>query len=538
MNLRPGFIGAAILFVAILVLFSGCRRQNESTSAASSKVLHVGNGSEPADLDPHVVTGTPEHRVIGALFEGLVAEGPNGEDTIPAVAERWEVSPDERVYTFYLRKDARWSNGEPLTAHDFVRSYRRLLTPSLAAEYAYKLHGVVGAEEFNRGTLTDFAQTGFKAPDDHTLVITLKRRVPYLLEAMKHYSWFPVHTPTIEKAGGLARRGTNWTRPENFVSNGPFVLTSWQVGQKLVVKRSPTYWDRSNVKLDEVHFYGTENIEAEERMFRSGQLDKTYELPVSKVQVYQTEYPEAYREDPYYAVYFYRFNTTKAPLNDVRVRRALALAIDREAIVKNVTRAGQTPAFQFCPPSAKFVSRARLTGDLNEARRLLAEAGFPEGRGFPRISVLFNTSENHRTIAEAIQQMWRRELGIEISLTNQEWRVYLDAQDSLNYEISRSGWIGDYPDPATFMDMWITGGGNNDTGWASPEYDRLLAASQEAKNDDERFEYYQQMEELLVRELPIVPIYFYTRPYALNPKVRWKPNVLDNVNWKFVEIAD
>jgi oligopeptide transport system substrate-binding protein len=228
----------------------------------------------------------------------------------------------------------------------------------------------------------------------------------------------------------------------------------------------------------------------------------------------------------------------RPPLDDVRVRRALALAIDRQAVVANITRAGQAPAFNFCPPSDAFVSRARLQGDLDEARRLLAEAGFPEGRGFPRMQLLFNTSENHRAIAEAIQQMWRRELGIEIALTNQEWKVYLDAQDTLNYDISRAGWIGDYPDPATFMDMWVTRGGNNDTGWSHPDYDRLLAASQEAPDDTTRFERYHQMDELLMREMPVIPIYFYTRPYALDPKVHWVPNILDNRNWKFVEIAD
>jgi oligopeptide transport system substrate-binding protein len=355
---------------------------------------------------------------------------------------------------------------------------------------------------------------------------------------MTHYSWFPVHLPSVERAGGLDRRGTAWTRPENLVGNGPFILQSWRPRQKLVVARSPTYWDRAAVKLDEIHFYPTENIEAEERMFRSGQLHKTNELPVSKIDVYKREFPDSYREDPYYGVYFYRLNTTRPPLGDVRVRRALALAIDREAIVGNITRAGQRPAYNFCPPSDAFASRARLQGDVDEARRLLAEAGFPGGRGFPRLQLLFNTSENHRAIAEAIQQMWRRELGVEIALTNQEWKVYLDAQDTLNYDLSRAGWIGDYPDPATFMDMWVTGGGNNDTGWSSPDYDRLLAASQEAPDDPARFEIYHQMDELLMREIPIIPIYFYTRPYALDPKVRWVPNILDNRNWKFVEISD
>ncbi len=246
---RPVLLAVAGALVLGLIA-GGCRRPGAETGM----ILHFGNGTDPQDLDPHVVTGVPENKVVNALFEGLVAEGPEGNDTIPAVAERWEISDDERTYTFFLRKDARWSNGDPVTAHDFVGSFKRMLTPSLAAEYAYKLHAVVGAEEFNRGVLTDFSQTGFRALDNHTLRIELKRRVPYLLHAMKHYSWFPVHLPSIEQAGGLTRRGTAWTRPGNLVGNGPFVLHSWRPRQKLVVTRSPTYWDRTAVKLDEIHF--------------------------------------------------------------------------------------------------------------------------------------------------------------------------------------------------------------------------------------------------------------------------------------------
>ncbi|GAB1488158.1 peptide ABC transporter substrate-binding protein [Opitutaceae bacterium] len=526
-----------LLAATALLGFAGCSKTETSASATadSAKILHFGNGTEPQDLDPQIVTGVPENKIVNALFEGLVAEGPSGSDTVGGVAERWDISADRLVYTFHLRKDARWSNGDPLTAHDFVRSYQRILTPSIASEYAYKLYHVVGAEEFMKGELKDFSQVGFKATDDHTLVITLKRLTPFLLEAMKHYSWFPVHIPTVEKFGGLERKGTAWTRPENLVGNGPFIMKEWRPQQKIVVTKSPTYWDRATVKLDEIHFYPTESIDTEERMFRTGQLDKTNELPNAKIDTYKRDFPTSYRQDPYYGAYFYRVNVTRGPLADKRVRRALALAIDREAIVKNVTRGGQQPAYNYCPPSDIFTSQARLTGDLAEAKRLLAEAGFPEGRGFPKIDILYNTSENHRAIAEAIQQMWRQNLGVEIGLTNQEWKVYLDSQDTLSYDLARAGWIGDYTDPSTFMDMWVTGGGNNDTGWSNAEYDRLLAESFAAQNDTERMAIYQKMDTLLMEELPIIPIYFYTRPYALNPKVSWVVNVLDNRNWKFVD---
>ena len=526
--------------LSLLVLLSACKKSEAPASASGAAVgprtvLNFGNGTEPQDLDPQVVTGVPENKIINALFEGLVAEGPTGADTVPGVAARWEISPDRLTYTFFLRPDAKWSNGESVTAADFIASFRRILTPSLAAEYAYKLYVVAGAEEFNRGKLTDFAKVGFSAPDPLTLSFQLHSPAPFLIEALKHYSWFPVHLPTIAKFGDPARKGSPWTRPENFVGNGPFVLKEWRPNQRIVVTRSPTYWDRATVKLDTINFLPTESIDTEERMFRTGQVDRTNELPNTKIDTYKRDFAASYRQDPYYGVYFFRVNVTRPPLNDARVRRALAIAIDRESIVKNVTRGGQSPAYNFCPPSAQFTSQARIAGDLAEARRLLAEAGFPEGRGFPKISLLYNTSENHRAIAEAVQQMWRRNLGVEIGLTNQEWKVYLDSQDNLAYDLSRAGWIADYTDPNTFMDMWTTGGGNNDTGWSHPGYEDLLKRSRAANNDTERFALYQQMEKILAEEVPIIPVYFYTRVFAINPKLRYVPNVIDNRNWKFVE---
>ena len=524
------------LFAALLL--AACSKKS-SSAVDGTKTLHVGNGTEVQDLDPQVVTGVPENKVINAIFEGLVIEGPTGTDTAPGVAERWETSADGLKWTFHLRADARWSNGDPVTAHDFLRSYQRILTPSLAAEYASKLHHVVGAEDYNTGKITDFSQVGFKALDDRTLLITLRQRMPFLLEALKHYSWFPVHLPTVEKFAGVTRKGSRWTRAENMVSNGAFVLSSWQPNQKIIVTRSPTYWDRANVKLDAIHYYPIESMETEERMFRTGQLHKTNELPIAKIDTYKRTYPTNYRQDIYYGTYFYRLNVTRPPLNDVRVRRALALAIDRELLVAQVTRGGQAPAYHFIPATEKFTSQARLRGDLTEARRLLAAAGYPEGRGFPKIELLYNTSENHRVIAEAIQQMWHRHLGVEIGLRNEEWKVYLDSQDALNFDLCRAGWIADYTDPNTFADMWVTGGGNNDTGFANAEYDRLLRASMDAQTDEQRFAIYQQLEKILIDEMPVIPIYFYTRVYAISPKVQhWVNNPLDNRAWKFIDLAE
>ena len=526
-------------------LAGGSAETASASSAASgagvggARFLQLGNGTEPQEIDPHVVSGVSEHRIITALFEGLVVEHPSGEGVAPGVAKSWENSEDRLTWTFHLRPEARWSDGSPVVARDFLDSYKRILTPSLGAEYAYKLHHVVGAEEFNKGELTDFSRTGFSAPDEHTLVMRLKHPVPYLLEALKHYSWFPVPVATVAKHGPVDRKGNRWTLPGNIVGNGPFVLKEWLRDQRIVVERSPTYRGEAAPKLDGLVFHAVSEAAAEERMFRSGQLHATYSLPPEKVDTYRKERPEALVVAPYYATYFYRINTTRPPLDDVRVRRALALAIDREAIVKAILRAGQEPAYNLTPTGFGFSPDESLSGDLAEARRLLAEAGFPEGRGLRRIEILYNTMESHKRVAEAIQQMWRTRLGVDAVLRNEEWQVYLDSQRTLNYDICRAGWTGDYPDPQTFLDLWVTKGGNNDTGYSNPEYDRLLASALEAPDEPARMAIYRKLENLLMRDVPVIPLYFYKRVYLLDSRVRgWEPNLLDNRAWQFLDLAE
>ena len=529
------------LVLAAALVLTGCGKQSAEKSSAASgpakKILHFGNGSEPQDLDPQTVTGVPENHLHLAFFEGLVAEDPQ-LNLKPGVAERWEISADGLVYTFHLRADAKWSNGDPVTADDFVQSYQRMLTPAIASQYAYMLWHVVGAEDFNKGKLTDFSQTGFKALDPRTLRLTLRQRTPFLLHALNHHAWYPVHIPTVKKFGGLARKSTAWTRPENFVGNGAFVLKEWRPNQKIVAARSPTYWDRANVKLDELHFYPVELAETEERMFRTGQLDIVNEVPLGKIPVYQREQPGAIRTDPWCGVYFYRFNVSRKPFDDVRVRRALALAIDREMLVQRVLVSGERPAYHFVPPGIQtYRSEHQIKADVAEAKRLLAEAGYPGGEGFPAVEFLTNTLEKHQVIAEALQQMWRANLGINITLINQEWKVYMDALTTTNYHLSRGGWIADYVDPHVFLDIWETDNGNNRTNWGSAEYDRLLRSALDASTTEARFAIYQRMEKILVDEVPAMPIFFYTYTRLVNPRVKgYFTTLLDNFPWKYVDV--
>lgn len=528
--------------------FAGCGKKQSAAPASGNeaaggstadKVLRYGNGTEPQELDPQVVTGVPEHNIIATLFEGLVSENPKDLHPEPAMAESWDISPDKLVYTFHLRANLKWSNGEPLAASDLVASFKRMLTPSLAAEYSYLLWFVDGAEDFNNGKLTDFSKVGFSAPDERTFVVKLRSPTPFLLKLMAgHYTWWPVPVKEIARYGDVAAKGVPWTQPGRLVGNGPFILKEWVPNQRITVVRNPNYWDAARVRLDAVEFYPTENSSAEEAMFRTGQIDKTNELPLSKIDTYRKQYPEALHIEPYLGIYFYRFNVTRPPLNDKRVRKALALAIDREAIVKSITRGGQTPAYAVSYPGVEGYSpRAHLEGGVEEAKRLLAEAGFPGGKGFPHIELLYNTSEGHRAIAEAIQQMWRTNLGIDIGLLNQEWKVYLNTQHMGDYWICRAGWIADYVDPNVFLEIWTTGNGNNNTGWSNAEYDRLARAALQAPSEQERYEIYQKMDAILVDECPVLPIYYYKRVYAMTPKVTgWYPTLLDNHPFKYIDI--
>jgi oligopeptide transport system substrate-binding protein len=527
-----------LIAVPLLVfLVAGCgQRETRVEVGDREQILYKGNGGEPQELDPYVVTGVSEYHIIMSLLEGLVTEDPHDLHPVPGMAERWDVSPDGKVYTFHLRKNAKWSNGDPVTARDFLNSYKRMLTPSLASEYSYMHFVVKNAQAYNEGKITDFDQIGYKVLDDYTFQVTLDNSTPYFLSLLLHHSWYPVHVPTIRKYGDPYQRGSKWTRAGRFVGNGSFVLAKWRVNDVIVVKKSPTYWDRDRVRLNEIHFMPIESDETEERAFRAGQLHVTETLPLTKIDFYRKNYPDLLRIEPYLGTYFYDINVTKPPLNDKRVRRALALTIDRGSLVKNVLRGGQLPAFCLTPPgTAGYTCRTQSHEDVAEAKRLLAEAGYPDGKDFPTIELLYNTLEAHRIIAETIQQMWKKNLGIEVRLVNQEWKVYLDSQRTLNYQISRASWIGDYADPNTFLDMWVTGGGNNRTGWSNPEYDRLIAEAARTTDPQQRLEVFQKAEAILLDELPMIPIYFYTHVHARRPEVNgWYPTILDNHPYKYV----
>ena len=541
----PKIAALAVLF-ALAGGLSGCgKRATRVAEGNKEQIFHYANGAEPADLDPQTVAGDLESHIFKALFEGLVIADPKDLSSLPGVAERWEGSPDGKTYTFHLRANAVWSNGEPVTADDFVSSYERILNPKLAAPGADMLFVLSRAAEYNAGTLQDFSQVGVKALDPRTLQLSLRTPVPYLLALMNHYTWSPVPVKVIDQYGNRYDKSNRWTRPGNHVGNGPFRLKDWKTQQDVVVQKNEKYWDAQRVRLKEIHFYPIESRDAEDRAFRAGQVHATYDIAAAKFDAYKASARSNLRVDPYYGVYYLRVNIdaakqTNPGLKDVRVRRALAMAIDREALVKNVTRAGEAPAYSFVPPGpAEYEPKTRLTFDPEGARRLLAEAGYPAGQGMPKVTFVLNTDELHKSIAEAVQQMWKKELGIEVEILNHEWKVHQAMQNSLDYQVSRAGWAADYSDPSSFFDTMRAQSGNNRTGFANPDYERLLAESMSAPTPAARVKLLQAAEELLLQEVPIIPLYFYTRNYLLQPSVKgWYPNLIDHHPWKYVYLDD
>jgi oligopeptide transport system substrate-binding protein len=541
---RPGWLQELTLLGLACLTVSGiassCREETRVDRATREKILLLGNGAEPKALDPHIVSSVGDSNILRALFEGLVINHVS-DDSIhePGVAERWEPNADFSEWRFFLRKDAKWSNGDPVTAHDFVYSYHRALHPLTASPYASMLFFLKNGEAFNTGTIKDFAEVGVKAVGDHELICRLESPAPYFPDVVKHTTWLPVHRGTIEKFGKMTDSYTDWQKPGNHVSNGAFQLSEWRINAHVKVRRNPHYWDAANVKPNGIDFYPIESPFTEEKAFRNGLIHYSYTFPENLVAQYQAMPDSPLRSETYNGSYFYRCNVTRAPTNNVDFRRALASAIDQETIVKYVTRGGQVPAYGFTPPAEGGYHPPRVIGfDPEKAREFLKKAGYASGKDVPEFTVFFNTLESHRNIAVAIQDMWKKHLGIEkVKIENQEWKVFQQTTQDLRYDVSRAGWIGDYVDPYTFLSIWRTGDSNNYTGWSSPEYDRLLDESALLSDPAARLAKLGEAETILLNEVPILPIYWYTRVYLLHPDVKnWHPTLLDHHPYKHIDL--
>ena len=525
-----------------LFLLGSCSAPSNVEKAIDEKILHFGLGSEPQYLDPHLANSVSAHNVIIALIEGLVSEDPKTLKPVPGVAEKWDISEDGLVYTFHLRKNAKWSNGDTVTAHDFVYSYKRILNPELASQYASMLHGLKNAREYHEEGLSwEEAKVGAIAIDDYTLQLTLENPTPYFLELLNHYSWFPAHPPTIEKFGAFGKQGTAWTRPGNYVGNGPFTLSDHKVNSVIEVKKNPLYWDAQTVSLEGIRFYPIESADTEERAFHSGFLHLTQTVSPDRIDFLKENHPDLIHFESYLGTYFYRFNVEEPPFDDVRVRLAFNLATDRQAIVEKVTKGGQLPARCFTPPgTGGFSPESRFRFDPQKAKSLIQEYLTEKGlESLPKIELKYNTSEGHKKVAEALQGMWKNHLGAEIQLLNMEWKVFLSTIAKRDFSLARAGWIGDYVDANTFLHMWRTGDGHNNTGWSSTRYDELLELAAQESDTLKRFSYFEECEKLIAENAPILPIYFYVHVTLRSPTVKgWHPTLLDHHPYKYVRLEN
>ena len=514
---------------ALLLALPGCaRRETPVEAGIRTQTLLVGNAAEPADLDPQAINAFTDSNIVYTLFEALTKLDAKTSRAVPAAADRWAVSPDGLIYTFHIRPNARWSNGDPLTSDDFAYSFHRILTPAFAASYSYMLWPIKNAEAFNSGKIADFSKVGVDAPDAATLRITLERPTPYLPALAAHNTWLPVHRPVIEKFGRMDEKGTKWTRPGNLVGNGAFTLAEWVPNARVAVVKNPLYWNAAMTRLNRVEFFPFEQAVTEELNYRSGQLHATYTLPTSKIAAYRAHRPADLRVDQILTSYYLFINVRRPPFDNPKLRLALAHAVDREAIARDVTNGEYPPARSLTPPDCGgYTPRAHVSDDFAEARRLLAEAGFPGGRGLPAVEVQCYATDVPLHILEAIQSMWLRELGFHITIAQLEQKTLFQNQQSGNYTIAFSGWIADIPDPVTFLGTMVTGGGNNWAGWSNGEYDRLIADAASTGDNARRFEYFQRAEAILLDEAPLIPLYFQYQVYAVNPAVRgWTTNLV------------
>jgi len=527
----------ALLLVLVLVVgaFAGCAQQapapeepageqpqeEQPPAEETEQVLRWNLGSEPKTIDPQLNSANDGGNVITNTFEGLVREI-NGE-TVPAMAESWEVSDDGLTYTFHLR-DANWSDGKPVTAHDFEFAWKRALDPEVASEYAFQLFYIKGGQDYyeGKGSRDDVA---VKAIDDKTLEVTLVAPTAYFIDLTAFYTYMPTREDVVDNDGVWART------PEKAICNGPFKLAEYKPGDQLVLVKNEEYWNADNVKLDKI--IGTMIVDQSTMLtaYEADELDIIDDVPQQEIPRLQAEDP-TFRIYPLLGTYYYIFNVNKDPVDDVRVRKALTLAIDRKAIVEQVAKGGQMPATGFVPPGlldADGREFREVAGDygidpnaakVEEAQALLAEAGYPNGEGFPTVELLYNTSEGHKAIAEAIQEMWKQNLNIDVTLANQEWAVFQDTRHQGNFTIARGGWLGDYTDPMTFLDMWTTYSGNNDAQWKVEEYDELIEAAK-TLTGSERFEKLYEAEKMMMdRDMIVAPIYYYTDIIMVKERVK------------------
>ncbi len=532
--------------VALSLGLAGCAKKPAGVGdLAKDQTLRFNVGAEPETLDPALQTGIPEFNIGSQMYEGLTRMDGNNKP-YAGVAEKWDISSDNLKYTFHLRKNAKWSNGDPVTAKDFEWSWKRALDPRTGSQYAYQLYYIKGGKTLNEVDAKDEAKIkqlsdalGVKATDDYTLEVTLEAPTPYFLGLTSFPTLYPVHRAEVEKFAD------KWaTKPEQFVTNGPFKMTKWVNNQVIEMEKSKTYWDAKNVPLKKLMIYLIDDQNTGLTMWESGQTDLDNNVPVQEIDRLKKE--GKLTTLPYLGTYYYSFNVTKKPFDDPRVRKAFAMAIDRKLITDQILKDGRLPAYAFvCPgiPDTEAGKDFRAVGgdyfkeDIEAAKKLLADAGYKDMKKFPSFEIIYNSSASHKAIAEAIQEMWSKNLGIpkeKVKLHVEEWKVYLETRDAHNFQVARAGWIGDYVDPMTFMDMFVTNGGNNDTTYSNPKFDELINTAKMSADPKVRMQAMHDAEKILIGDdMVVAPIYYYVSNWLMKPYVKGLAiNTIGGVDFK------
>ncbi|HHT2966964.1 oligopeptide ABC transporter substrate-binding protein OppA [Citrobacter koseri] len=486
---------------------------------SDKQTLVRNNGSEVQSLDPHKIEGVPESNVSRDLFEGLLISDVEGHPS-PGVAEKWE-NKDFKVWTFHLRKNAKWSDGTPVTAHDFVYSWQRLANPNTASPYAsYLQYGHIANIDDIIAGKKPATDLGVKAINDNTFEVTLSEPVPYFYKLLVHPSVSPVPKAAVEKFG------EKWTQPANIVTNGAYKLKNWVVNERIVLERNTQYWDNDKTVINQVTYLPISSEVTDVNRYRSGEIDMTYNnMPIELFQKLKKEIPNEVRVDPYLCTYYYEINNQKAPFNDVRVRTALKLAMDRDIIVNKVKNQGDLPAYSYTPPytdGAKLVEPEWFTWSQEkrneEAKKLLAEAGYTADKPLT-FDLLYNTSDLHKKLAIAVASIWKKNLGANVKLENQEWKTFLDTRHQGTFDVARAGWCADYNEPTSFLNTMLSDSSNNTAHYKSPEFDKLIADTLKVTDEAQRTELYAKAEQQLDKDSAIVPLYYYVNARLVKPWV-------------------
>ncbi|MGV1755917.1 peptide ABC transporter substrate-binding protein [Rhizobium sp. A22-96] len=493
--------------------------------SAHAATLNIHNGGDPTSLDPQKISGDWENRIDGDIFEGLVTEDPK-DNPIPGQAASWTISPDQKVYTFKLRDGIKWSDGQPVTAQDFVFAFQRLMDPKTAAQYAYLQYTIHNAEKINKGEIKDLTQLGVKAIDDKTLEITLENPTPYFLNALMHYTAYPLPKHVVEA------KGDQWVKIGNIVTNGPYKPTEWVPGSHVSMVKSDQYYDAKEVKIDNVNYYTLEDQAAALKRYRAGEFDILTSFPADQFEWIQKNLPGQAHVVPFLGTYYYVLNSTKPPFNDKRVRQALSMAVNREVIGPKILGTGELPSYSWVPPgTANYGDPAYVSWKdepykqkVEEAKKLLKEAGF--GPDHPlKAQLRYNTNDNHKRIAVAIAAMWKP-LGVDIELYNTETKVHYDEMQRGEVQIGRAGWLADYNDPINFLNLLSTGVEMNYGRWSNKDYDALIKQGNEEIDLKKRAEIYKKAEQLALDDSAAIPIYYYVSQNIVAPKVQ---GFVDNI---------